>query len=67
MLVTVDRSGYYSLEKDLVIDVSTASAAVTFRVFLTVFLNNLSQDYSNLDDVLSLTCTDSPGFKPFTL
>ena len=28
MLVIVDRPGYYSFEKDLVTDVSTASAAV---------------------------------------
>ena len=33
----------------------------------TSVTNSLSQDYSNLDDLLPLTCTDSPGFKPFTL
>ena len=33
----------------------------------TSVTHSLSQDYSNLDDLLSLTFTDSPGFKPFTL
>ena len=33
----------------------------------TSITNSLSQDYSNLDDLLSLTCTEFPGFKPFTL
>ena len=40
------------------------SAAEAVEMSVT---NSLSQDYSNLDDLLSLTCTDSPGFKQFTL
>ena len=40
------------------------SAAEAVEMSVT---NSLSQDYSNLDDLLSLTCTDSSGFKPFTL
>ena len=33
----------------------------------TSLTKSLSQDYTNLDDLLSPTCTDYPGFKPFTL
>ena len=33
----------------------------------TSVANSLSQDYTNLDDLPSPTCTDSPGFTPFTL
>ena len=60
-------------------DVSTASAAFVFRVEKEVKLkmiaaeaietsvtNSLSQDYTDLDDLPSPTCTDLPGFKSFT-
>ena len=40
----------------------TAAEAVETSV-----TNSLSQDYTNLNDLPSPTCTDSPGFKPFTL
>ena len=30
-------------------------------------MNNISQDFTNLDDQRSETLTDTPGFKPFTL
>ena len=40
----------------------TAAEAVETSV-----TNSLSQDYANLDDRPSPTCTDTPGFKPFTL
>ena len=29
--------------------------------------NSLSQNYANMDNLSSPTCTDSPWFKPFTL
>ena len=40
----------------------TAAEAVETSV-----TNSLSQDYTNMDDLPSLTCTDSPGLKPFIL
>ena len=33
----------------------------------TLVTNSLFQDFTNLHDLPSPTCTDSPGFKPFTL
>ena len=42
----------------------TAAKAVETSVTST---SSLSQDYTNLDDQLPLTCHDSPRFKPFTL
>ena len=43
--------------------INRLTAAQAIKTTLT---NSLSQHYSNLDDLLSLTCTNSPGFKPFT-
>ena len=40
----------------------TAAEAVEMSV-----TNSLSQNYTNLDGLQSLTCIDSPRFKPFTL
>ena len=56
MLYGCTKRGLFLTQK------STATEAVETSV-----TNSLSQDYSNLDDLLSLTCTDSLGFKPFTV
>ena len=66
MLVLVDRPGYYSLEKDRwwlpfwrpQRRSSSESKKITAAEAVeTSVTNSLSQHYSNLDDLLSLTCS----------
>ena len=43
------------------------AAAEAVETSVTTTCNSLSQDYTNLDDHISQTSTDTPRFKPFTL
>ena len=67
MLMIVDSPGYHSLEKDCWCLTFRWPQRRSSSLFLTLKMtaikavemsvtNSLSQDYSNLDDLLSLTC-----------